>query len=199
MPKYLLATAAAAGLVLVAGAMTQVAPPTTTAPPVQAQAPAGPLKIAYISSEKLIQQAPGALEARTTIQREVDKYKAELALLDDSINNMIADYTQKQITLSPDAKKKQETAIQTRRLALEARSQQYDQNIQKRQQDLLEPVMDRINKALNEYRKDNGISIVFDAAGRSIISADSTLDVTDAILTKLKTPAAASPPKKPGS
>jgi outer membrane protein len=192
MRKFLLAGAVVAGLIHGGDVMAQVQP-TTSAP-----APTGPQKIAYINSEKLIQQAPGATEARTTVQREIDKYRAELALLEDSINTMIADYNQKQITLSPDAKKKQEEAIRTRQASLQTRSQTYDQSIQKRQQDLLEPVMDRINKALNDYRKDNGISIVLDASARAIISADSSLDITDAILAKLKA-ASPTPPKKPGS
>jgi outer membrane protein len=153
--------------------------------------------VAYINSEKLIQQAPGAAEARTTFDREVNKMRAELALLDDSINNMIKDYNTRLVTLSPDAKKKQEDAIQARRAALETRSQAADQNLQKRQQELLAPVMDRINTALNDYRKEHGIALVFDAAARSIISADSTLDITDAVLAKLK--AAPAAPKKPGN
>src|SRR5687767_1394205 len=135
MRKFLLAGAVVAGLIHGGAVMAQVQPVTS------APAPTGPQKIAYINSEKLIQQAPGATEARTTVQREIDKYRAELALLEDSINTMIADYNQKQITLSPDAKKKQEEAIRTRQAGLQTRSQTYDQSIQKRQQDLLEPVM----------------------------------------------------------
>ena len=195
MRKFLLVMTAVAGLVQVDGASAQGQPPVVSAP--APTLPNGPMKFAYINSEKLVQQAPGATEARTTVQREVDKIRAELALLEDSINNMISDYTQKQITLSPDAKKKAEDAIRARRASLETRSQQAEQTIAKRQQDLMEPIMNRINTVMNDYRKEHGISVIFDAAARSIISADSTLDVTDAILAKLKTAPAA--PKKPGS
>ncbi|MEX2282387.1 MAG: OmpH family outer membrane protein [Gemmatimonadota bacterium] len=196
MRKFLFVLAAIAGLAQTEGARAQGQPPGAVP---AAVLPAGPMKVAYINSEKLVQQAPGALEARTTFEREMNKYKAELALLDDSIKNMIADYTQKQITLSPDAKKKQEDAIRVRSSSFETRSQQAEQTLAKRQQELMEPIMDRINKAMNDYRKENGISIIFDAAARGIISADSALDVTDAVLAKLKGPAAAGAPKKPGN
>src|SRR5688500_1944613 len=139
MRKFLLVMTAVAGVALVDGASGQGQPPVVSAP-----APAlsnGPMKFAYINSEKLVQQAPGATEARTTVQREVDKIRAELALLEDSINNMISDYTQKQITLSPDAKKKTEDAIRARQGSLQTRSQQAEQTIAKRQQDLMEPIM----------------------------------------------------------
>jgi outer membrane protein len=197
MRKILFVVAAVAAMAQTEGAWAQGQPPGT--PPAAVTAPAGPVKVAYINSEKLVQQAPGAMEARTTFDREMNKFKAELALLEDSIQNMMADFQQKQITLSPDAKKKQQDAILARQSGLQTRSQAAEQTLAKRQQELMEPIMDRINKAMNDYRKEHGISIIFDAAARSIISADSALDVTDAVLAKLKGPAAAGAPKKPGN
>lgn len=156
-------------------------------------------KIAYVNSERLIQEAPGAPEARTTMQREYDKYRAELALLQDSINNMIADYQQKQVMLSPDARKKQEDLIRARNATLQQRTQQADQHMEKRSQDLLQPVMDRINKVLNDVRKEEGLAVILNAAGGTIVSADSALDLTTKVLARLKAASTAAAPKKPGS
>src|SRR5688500_12886969 len=134
MRKYLIAlvaTMAAAGV----SAQTQTTPPATS-PAVPVITLPATMRIAYINSQRLIQEAPGAREAETTVQREMDKYRAELALLEDSIKNMQADYNQRQVMLSPDAKKKQEDAIRAKMASFENRSQQYDANITQRQGDL---------------------------------------------------------------
>jgi outer membrane protein len=103
---------------------------------------------------------------------------------------MLTDYQQRLNMLSPTAKKAQEDAIKTKRLSLETRAGQLDQLMRKRQQDLLQPIMDRINKALEEFRKENRLSIILDADNGSIVAADSALDVTNRVLAKLRTPAA---------
>ncbi|HSL72325.1 MAG TPA: OmpH family outer membrane protein, partial [Longimicrobiales bacterium] len=149
---------------------------------------------------RLFQEAPGATEARTTFQREMDKYRAELALLEDSIKNMVTEYQQKQVMLSPDAKKKQEDAINAKQRVYDQRSQQIEQLASKRQQELVGPIMTRINSILETIRKEEGYVIILDASQAGVIvSADTTLDLTAKVLAKLKTAAPASGvPKAPG-
>ena len=166
----------------------------------QASATAPGPKIAYVNSQRLFQESPGAKEAETTIQREMDKYRAELALLEDSINNMMTDYQQRSVMLSPDAKKKAEDAIRLKRTNFENRSQSYESSVTKRQAELVQPIMDKINKVLSDIRKEQNIAIIFDAATRSIVQADTTLDLTAEVVKRLKAAApSAAAPKKPGS
>lgn len=198
MRKYMVLVALSAALVSASGVSAQVTPPpvTTSAPAAAFKLPAG-ATIAYINSERVISEAPGAKEAQTTIQREMEKYRAELALLEDSIQNMAADYQQKSVMLSPDAKKKQEDAIRAKNTALQSRTQQYDQNMQKRQQELVQPIMDRINKVLQDMRKEYNLAIILDSRAGSIVQADTTLDMTGEVLRRLRASAPAA--KKPGS
>jgi outer membrane protein len=159
-----------------------------------AQAPAS--TIAYVRSRRLLEETPGSKEASATLQREQNKYRADLALAEDSLTKMLNDYQQKLSMMSAAAKKTQEDAIRARRLSLESRAGQADQLMQKRQQELLKPIMDRINKALEDFRKENRFALILDADNGAVVAADSTLDVTTRILAKLKgTPAGA--PRNP--
>lgn len=193
MRKSMVLGALLAGVIGVQGLAAQAAPPPVSLPS------GNGFKIAYIHSQRLIQEAPGASDARTTLERERNKYVAELQLLEDSIKNMITDYEQKQVMMSPDAKKKRQDEINAKRNSFDARSQQYEQQIAKRQKDLIEPIMDRINKALNDLRKERGYNMIFDAAGGSIIAADSTLDLTTEVLNRLKAAAGSAVPRTPGN
>lgn len=158
-------------------------------------------KIAYIHSARLFQEAPGATDVRNTLEKEMAKYRADLELLEDSIKNMVTDYQQKQVMLSPDAKKKQEEAIQAKDQALQLRQAQYQQTMQRRQEELVKPIMDKINTILEETRKEGGYAFILDAAQGMIVASDSSLDLTEKVLAKLKAGAttSAAAPKKPGN
>jgi outer membrane protein len=189
MRTFVLTGALIAAGVVALGITAQSAPPASPA------APANLMKIGYINSERLVREAPGAAEAQTTIQRELKKMQADLELLQDSVENLIADYNQKQVLLSPDAKKKQQDLITAKRTTLQQRSEQASAQMEKRQRDLVQPIMDRINKVIDDVRKEKGFVLIFNAPG-AIVSADTTLDLTGTVLTRLK---GAPAPKKPGS
>ena len=119
MRKYSLVLALAGSVVAVSGVSAQALPAAN--PPGNGRGP-----IAYVRSQLLFQEAPGAAEARTTIQREADKYQAELALAEDSIKNMLTDYQARSVMLSPDAKKSAEDAINAKKALLDKRAEQYE-------------------------------------------------------------------------
>jgi outer membrane protein len=192
MRKYSLLLALAGSVVAVSGVAGQAAQPAASPPGNGARIP-----IAYVRSQMLFQEAPGAADARTTIQREMDKYQAELALAEDSIKNLLTDYQQRQVMMSPDAKKRQEDLINAKKASLDKRAEQYDAAVRKRQQELVQPIMEKINKILEDVRKEKGISMIVDGSQQGvIIAADTTLDLTREILARLKAQGPAAPPKK---
>ncbi|HEY0671024.1 MAG TPA: OmpH family outer membrane protein [Longimicrobiales bacterium] len=157
-------------------------------------------KIGFINSQKIIAEAPGAAEVRTTIEREMNKHRADLSLADDSLKKMITEYEKKQLVLSADARKKEEDAIRARQQALQTRAQSLEDQMAKRQNDLAKPIMEKINTVLQEIRKEGGYVLILDAAAGGIVSADPAADLTDTVLTRLKSTAAAGAPaaaKKP--
>ena len=162
-------------------AVTAVAGLAAMAVPARGQG----LKIAYIDSRRLLQEAPGAQEARAQIQQEANAFQAQVQVLQDSLDAMIADYQRKSVLLSPDEKKKQEDAIVARRNAYEQRMNGLQNQSQQKQNDLMAPVMNKIQDVLDAIRTEEGIAIIFDAA-QGIVSADSTLDKTATVLARMK-------------
>jgi len=192
MRKTILMTIA--GLTLAAsGAFAQS--PTQPASPAQSSATGG--KVGYVNSQKIMTEAPGALEARTTIEKETNKHRADLALADDSIKNMIADYQKKQLALSQAARDKTEQDIRARQEALQSRADALEQQMRKREGDLVKPIMDRVNAVLTDIRKEGNYTIIFDVSAGGVVAADPSADLTDQVIARLKAPTtAATAPKK---
>jgi outer membrane protein len=161
---------------------------TAVAAPVSAQAP---MKIGYINSQQLLQEAPGSAEVQQTLQKELASWKAQVDAMQDSIQVMMKDFDQKSVLLSPDAKQKRQSEIASKQAAFTARVQEIQGKATQRQQELLTPIMDKVQAAITDLRVSEGYAIIFDAATEAMVAADPALDLTSKVLARLNAPATA--------
>jgi len=152
----------------------------------------GAPKIAYIDSRRLIAEAPGAKEAQESFERDMNRYRSELQQLGDSLQALLSEYEQKQVLLSPEAKRQKEEEIRQKQRAYQERAGELENEAARRQAELVEPIMNRIQEVLTQIQKEGGYAMIFDAAVGAIVAADTTLDLTDEVLRRLRQTAAAS-------
>jgi outer membrane protein len=161
----------------------------------------GGLRIAYINSQKIIAAAPGRAEAEAQIQKEMDAYRAQVKSMGDSLNTLVASYQKAEATLSPAAKAGKQKEIQTKESEYQQRVADMEQKAQQRQAELVRPIMQQINKVIEQLRAEDGYAMVFDAGNQAgvVVAADSSLDITDKVIARLKSasPVSKSPGQKP--
>lgn len=150
------------------------------------------VKIGYINSAAILDQAPGAREAAQQFDRDLAAMRAQIQPATDSLDQLISAYEAQSLTLSPEAKQRREQQILTKREELQQMAGALDQQASARRAELVQPIMDRVSEMIEQLRLDGGYSLIFDVADGSIVAADPTLDLTDEVLRRLQT-AAASP------
>jgi outer membrane protein len=159
------------------------------AAPVAAQAQG---RIGYIDTRRVIQEAPGAQEARATLEREMQGWQQQMQAMDDSLRTMMTDYQQRSTVMSADAKQRREQEIMQKQQGFEQRAQELQQTAGRRQQELMEPIMQRVEQVIGEIRQAEGYAIIFDVASEAIVSADPSLDLTPRVIERMRAMAAAS-------
>jgi outer membrane protein len=164
---------------------------TALAAPLHAQG----LKIAYLDSRRVLAEAPGADAARSAIQQEQQRLQTRVQAMSDSLDAMNADYQKQSVLLSPDEKKKREDALRARYQQMQQRVQFLQEESNNKQQDLMEPVLKKVEGIIETMRKEGGYAIIFDMASQGMVSADSTLDLTGKVLERLKAQSSAAPAK----
>jgi outer membrane protein len=154
-----------------------------------AAAQAQQIKLAYVNSQQILQQAPGRAEAEATYEREAGSYRQQVQRMGDSLNTLIQAYDKDVVTLSPAAKDTRQKAIRDKEAEYQRRAQELEQRMGARQQELVQPIMDRVQQALNDIRTEEGYTMIFDVASATpaIVSADKNLDITDKVLARLRT------------
>lgn len=184
------AAAALAATAAVAGpAAAQTTAPAQPAPP----------KVAYVNSQRILQQAPGWTEAQAQFEREMTAYRQQVQRMGDSLNTLIAAYDKAEITLSPAAKETKQKEIRAKEEEYQQRTAQMQQQMQQRQMELAQPIMERVQKILEEIRAEDSYAFIFDAGSNAgvIVAADKNLDLTDRVVARLRALATRTPGADP--
>lgn len=174
MNRLIRSTWAAAAMVLIAApAMAQTTP-----------------SIVFINSDQVMAQAPSLQTARQQMQSEIQalevQARQELEPLQAEIQQMMTQFQQQQQMLAADKRREQQQAIATKQQELQQKAAAWDQRAQERQQEMLAPVLERINEAIEDLREERGYAFILDVAAGGVVAADPSLDVTGEVVERLK-------------
>jgi len=168
----------------------------------RAQAP----KLAYVDVATLMDQAPGRADAQKQFEAEATAIRDEEKRMSDSLDAAVQGYQKQQATMTAAQKQAREKQLQDMQAGFQQRAQALEQRGQQRQQELSGQFESLVRDAINDVRTAEGYSMVF-ASGNSsaMLSADKSLDITDKVLTRMRTIAAtrpaatATPASRPGT
>ncbi|HEU5208504.1 MAG TPA: OmpH family outer membrane protein [Longimicrobiales bacterium] len=145
-----------------------------------------PVRVGYINTQKLLQDAPGTQDVQQRIRTELAPFEQQLRALEDSLRTLQQQFGQEPAGLSEQARTQRQQEFQTKAQGLQQRAAQVQQTAAQKQNELLAPVMQRIEEAISAVRQEGGFAMLFDAATDAIVSADTTLDMTERVLARLR-------------
>ena len=151
------------------------------------------LKIGYINSQDILAAAPGALEAKDQFDADMVTYRTEVEQLATELDNLVKQYEQQQALLSPTARQTREMDIRAKQQAYQERVAAIDERAGLRQQELVQPVMDRINTVIEEIRAEGSYALIVDVSSGAVVAADPLLDLTQEVLARLQADSVAAP------
>ena len=111
-----------------------------------------PVKIGYINSAQLLQEAPGRAEAEAQFDREVGTYRQQLARMNDSLNAMMAAFDRDAAKLDTTTRAARGKAIRDRETDYQNRARGLDSTMQARQAQLVKPIMERVQNVIEAIR-----------------------------------------------
>lgn len=145
-------------------------------------------KFGFINSAAILAEAPGRAEAENRFKTEVTAYQAQLQRMSDSLQTMAAEFDKVSNTLDSVTRSTRARAIQDREAAYQIRARALDSTMQSRQAELIRPIMENVQKVIEQVRAEEGYSMIFDVASQTsvIVAADKNLDITQKVLAKVK-------------
>ena len=152
----------------------------------------GGLKIAYIDLQTIIRQGPGYAVAESTFRKEMEGMQKGVEKLQAQFDSSMTEYNKQAVVLSPSAKQAKEKQLQTMQQTLQQRASDFQSQVQKREQELIGPIEDRVRSMLEGIRAERNLDIIFDVSSQAstIVAANKSLDLTPVVLQRLKSAAA---------
>ena len=178
----------AASLALIAGAATAGSASAQAAP-----------KFGFINSAAILAEAPGRAEAENQFKTEVAAYQAQLQRMSDSLQTMASNFDKQAATLDSATRTARAKSIQEKEADYQARARDLDQKMQNRQAELIRPLMENLQKVIEQVRAEDNYAMIFDVASQTsvIVAADKNLDITAKVMARVKSmpkPGAATSP-----
>jgi len=151
----------------------------------RAQTVDGGLKIGYINSSAIVAESSAALAAQEQFQREMVPLESELQALETEIGELMNRYQAQQVTLSPDVRRNRQDQIVQKQQQYQTRMGEIEAEAARRQQELVAPIMERINGIIQEIRREGSYTFIFDVSAGGLIAADEALDLTEEVIQRL--------------
>jgi outer membrane protein len=164
------------------------------APAAHAQAP---LKIGYTSVEYVLSQMPERKQIESELKTYSGQLEAQLKSKQTAFQTKLEAYNKGGSTMTAVVKADTEKELQTMQQGLQEFSSTAQQSLQQKQQQLLSPALDKVQKNIDLVANENGYTYILNSdAGSSpiLLHGPKDGDVSDLILKKMGiTPTAAAP------
>ncbi len=181
---------------------TQVAASATTTPAPVSAAPtkaSGPLKLGYTNIDVLLSQMPESKDIQNQLQIQRTQAENELKRLSKEFDDKYKAYESGSAQMSDVIKADREKELQGLQTRIQEFQRGAEQQLQQKYQQLVNPVIQKIQKNIDAVAKENGFTYVFNldaGAGTTpiLLFAPEDGNITDLVLKK-----AGVTPAPPGS
>ena len=143
-------------------------------------------KFGHITAELLLQDMPEYDTAQNKVQELRTSYDLEIERIQVEINKKIEEFNQSEGTMSDLIREAKASEIQEMQVRLQNFAQTAQQDLQQQSMVLIQPVMDKARKAIDEVAKEKGLLYVFDLSqGNPVYVSEESVEMLEPVMAKL--------------
>src|ERR1035437_3509776 len=157
------------------------------AAPLSAQSAPAPQRFAYVDTRLILDQAPGRAEAEAQLQKESVAWEAEVKKMQDQMNTMIGEFQKTSAAMTTAVRDKRTKEIQDKQAEFQKRNDEINAEAQKRQGEVMQPILDQIKLALEDVRVAGSFDAIFDVGQNATLGAeDKNPNLSDRVIARLR-------------
>jgi outer membrane protein len=144
-------------------------------------------KFGYVNSAALLNEMPQVKQMRSTLegfQTQLQK-QGEQKVQAFQQKEQSAVQKKQRGEMTPKEEEQVMAELQKEQEEIYKMSQDLEQKMAEKQQELMKPILEEVNKAIQDVAKEGGYQFIFDAQSGVILYADETTDVTALVKNKL--------------
>ncbi|MDD4514871.1 OmpH family outer membrane protein [Massilibacteroides sp.] len=142
------------------------------------------VKIAFVNTQEVFMAMPEVSAMETQMADLNEKYKVELKSMQDEYTNKYSAYVAQQDSLTENIKLRRMQEIDDIRERMDNFVQVAQQDVQKKQQELMMPIQQKLQDAINSVGTEKGYTYIVDPAAL-LFRGTNAIDATPFVKTKL--------------
>lgn len=142
------------------------------------------VKIAFVNTQEVFMAMPEVSAMEKQMADLNEKYKLELKQMQDEYQKKYSDFIAQQDSLTENIKLRRMQEIQDIQGRMDNFMQVAQQDVQKKQQELIQPVQEKLQKAIKAVGDEKGYTYIIDPAAL-LYTGTSAIDATPFVRAKL--------------
>lgn len=143
-------------------------------------------KVAIVNSNEIMGAMPEIKAMQTELEQMNNKYVEEMKTMESEFQKKYSDYVAQQDSLTENIKLKRMQELEDLRTRVENFSQVAQQDMQKKQQELLAPIQDKLRNAIKTVGDEKGYAYIIDNnPGIVLYTGNAAIDATPLVKAKL--------------
>jgi outer membrane protein len=134
-------------------------------------------KFGHIDSNELLKLMPGRDSAQAKIAAYSKTLETQLKGMQSELETKYQDYQTMEPNLTDLIKQTKQKELQDIQARIEAFQQSAQDDLQKKQEELLKPIIDKAKAAIEKVAKENQFTYIFDAGLGVLLYSDPTQDI----------------------
>lgn len=139
-------------------------------------------KVGYIDMQKVVQSTKAGKKAKESLDGEFKKRKEGLDKKKADIEKMGMDLEKKKTVLSEEVLGKKQMELQEEMMKFQKVVAENQMEIQKKEKDLLEPILEKLKKTIERVAQEKGFTMVLEKQGQNVVFAQKDMDLSEDVI-----------------
>lgn len=142
-------------------------------------------KFGHIHSEKLLMEMPETADAEKSIQEYNQMLESQLQTMYGEYQSKAGEFQNNESLMTDIVKEAKIKEIQDLELRIQQFQQSSQESIQQKRNEVLSPLLEKAQNAINEIAKENNYTYIFDISLGSIVYGEESKDIMPLVKDKL--------------
>jgi outer membrane protein len=147
------------------------------------------VRIGTVDMQKALQSVESGRKAKAQLEKEFNTKKKDLQEEEAHIKKMGEEFRKQSLVMSEEARTKKQSEIQERILKLQEKTSRSQGEIQRKEQELTEPILSKLRGIISDLAKQKGFAIVLEKNENMVLFSLEKDDITEEVITLFNKPA----------
>lgn len=138
--------------------------------------------VGLVDIQKIITTIGEGKGVQKKLEKAFNDKKSVLKKDEEKIKKAQEDYKKQSMVLAEAARATKEREIQELMLKLQNKTMEYQREIQKMEQDLKKPILEKLRPLIDEVSKENKVAMTFELSAAPIVYAENKKDLSEEVI-----------------